>query len=1198
MASSLSAVANASVVASSATARSPQLLRVRGIDVEFPFTPYTVQVTFMERLIEALQTSKNALLESPTGTGKTLCLLCGALAWQQTYIAAQTALARSGAGGAESTAALVAAAGRIAQPSDFAAPSALGGPLRIAGRTYTYADGTGGTSVFDGASVDAAGSAVGSAPLGSSSLDALGPPKIIYASRTHSQLAQVVRELKRSGHRPLISNLGSREQLCVHSKISKLRGAVQNFACRALTKERRCGPKTRLDSWLTGGGRLAAINGGATGAVDGAGGGGARAALDIEELVHVVGTDMGMCPFFFARDPVVQRDADIFFVPYSYLIDPSIRAQSFTVDLRNSVVIFDEAHNLEEACSETASFDLTGVVLTRCITELRAGLEAAAADAKAGIPSDLPFNLGDVRMILSSLYDLERFINAPIPQTGGGGRGAAAGQKKSTDGAWERKGKLSDDMRVESGSYILELFDRWNITHSTVRGIIEAMNAVCTWTASRDAVTGAAPRSPALDSFSMFLRCIFRVAPTQFAATAKHYRVVIHSPAASPDDFGGAPQGRTLSYWCFSPAAVLAELTDLGVRSIILASGTLSPLDSYAAELGVPFPVRLENAHVVGRDQVFAAVLTRGVTGRALNSSYEFRDKPAYLSELGLTIQNLVRIVPDGLLVFFPSYGMMKTALDFWQADADGRIWKALKSAKELVVEPRSMAGLPAAIATFNAAIDARAGGAVLFSVCRGKVSEGIDFADARGRAVVITGLPFPPLSDPRVILKRRHLDEMNAAARSVGGSVAGGGTSRPVRTLTGSEWYALGATRAVNQAAGRIIRHKNDYGAVLFLDDRFARELNGLSSWLRPYVAVVDTPGTVVSSLARFFRDAAVRHPSGDGGRGAPRRGGVIEYDRDAAVAVQVLPGARGYGWVDDDAESPPIARASAAPLSSEAHRADEWQRLTAATRTAVAAPAAPQSLLSLIRGGADAALPLPAAAAILHKTMPPPPAHTPVTAASVQDTGKLGGGSGGIEKLTAASRAKRDAALGASWGLGSVHTGPADGTVAPATVTLPPTSAPLPGRGGAVVAPKPLQAAGGAGGGAGGGPGAPTTSAATEFRTFEARARGVVGSAVVSSIKDALKSYGLELHSAGPLARSVVHDAMLEKLAERVARAVAGVREGGDAAETIALDVADFVPKALRPRAVAAIRRALVKNSGDGERALAAEKRARLFG
>ena len=45
-------------------------------------------------------------------------------------------------------------------------------------------------------------------------------------------------------------------------------------------------------------------------------------------------------------------------------------------------------------------------------------------------------------------------------------------------------------------------------------------------------------------------------------------------------------------------------------------------------------------------------------------------------------------------------------------------------------------------------------GGAVLFAVCRGKVSEGIDFADAKARAVVITGMPYPALTDPKV---RRH---------------------------------------------------------------------------------------------------------------------------------------------------------------------------------------------------------------------------------------------------------------------------------------------------------------------------------------------------------------------------------------------------------------------------------------------------------
>lgn len=35
---------------------------------------------------------------------------------------------------------------------------------------------------------------------------------------------------------------------------------------------------------------------------------------------------------------------------------------------------------------------------------------------------------------------------------------------------------------------------------------------------------------------------------------------------------------------------------------------------------------------------------------------------------------------------------------------------------------------------------------------------------------------------------------------------------------LSGSEWYCYQAFRALNQAAGRCIRHESDYGAIIFL--------------------------------------------------------------------------------------------------------------------------------------------------------------------------------------------------------------------------------------------------------------------------------------------------------------------------------------------------------------------------------------------
>lgn len=42
----------------------------RGVTIRFPFEPYDCQKVYMEKVVEALQNKQNALLESPTGTGK------------------------------------------------------------------------------------------------------------------------------------------------------------------------------------------------------------------------------------------------------------------------------------------------------------------------------------------------------------------------------------------------------------------------------------------------------------------------------------------------------------------------------------------------------------------------------------------------------------------------------------------------------------------------------------------------------------------------------------------------------------------------------------------------------------------------------------------------------------------------------------------------------------------------------------------------------------------------------------------------------------------------------------------------------------------------------------------------------------------------------------------------------------------------
>lgn len=54
----------------------------------------------------------------------------------------------------------------------------------------------------------------------------------------------------------------------------------------------------------------------------------------------------------------------------------------------------------------------------------------------------------------------------------------------------------------------------------------------------------------------------------------------------------------------------------------------------------------------------------------ALNSALQNRDTPQYKSELGLAIASLAGTCPDGLLVFFPSYGVLQSCLDYWKSNS------------------------------------------------------------------------------------------------------------------------------------------------------------------------------------------------------------------------------------------------------------------------------------------------------------------------------------------------------------------------------------------------------------------------------------------------------------------------------------------------------------------------------------------------
>jgi regulator of telomere elongation helicase 1 len=77
--------------------------------------------------------------------------------------------------------------------------------------------------------------------------------------------------------------------------------------------------------------------------------------LDIEDL-HKEAHLKSFCPFYAMKDRA--KDADIILMPYNYMIDYHIREMFTPNNYENSIIIFDEAHNVTKVAEDASSYDI------------------------------------------------------------------------------------------------------------------------------------------------------------------------------------------------------------------------------------------------------------------------------------------------------------------------------------------------------------------------------------------------------------------------------------------------------------------------------------------------------------------------------------------------------------------------------------------------------------------------------------------------------------------------------------------------------------------------------------------------------------------------------------------------------------------------------------------------------------------------
>ncbi len=237
--------------------------------------------------------------------------------------------------------------------------------------------------------------------------------------------------------------------------------------------------------------------------------------------------------------------------------------------------------------------------------------------------------------------------------------------------------------------------------------------------------------------------------------------------------------------------------------TIAIVSATLSPLHMFPRLLALR-PSLLEvlpSSNV--RKCVLPLVVCKGGDQALLNTKFLSRSEPGTHRNYAQLLLSLAQVVPDGMIVFFPSYGFLETCVAAWHASGS---LQALLQHKLVFVETRDARETAIALANFQQACDVGRG-ALLLCVARGKVSEGVDFAHHHGRCVVVIGLPYQYTKAPAL---KQRLDYM-----------------RTTYGIAPRDYLTFDAVRHAAQCAGRVIRSKSDYAVMVFADSRFDKKKN-----------------------------------------------------------------------------------------------------------------------------------------------------------------------------------------------------------------------------------------------------------------------------------------------------------------------------------------------------------------------------------
>jgi DNA excision repair protein ERCC-2 len=267
--------------------------------------------------------------------------------------------------------------------------------------------------------------------------------------------------------------------------------------------------------------------------------------------------------------------------------------------------------------------------------------------------------------------------------------------------------------------------------------------------------------------------------------------------------------GITLEVRNIDPAAALTGVCAAHACAILI-SGTLSPVESFRKFYFSDLPVTtLSLPNAFPKENRIVAVATDITTAYSMRQNRENTTKVTdYIRAFSALNGNRA--------IYFPSYQILESYADLAAPYLQGR---------KVFIEPRDTADASAALSAFLS-LPLRGESGVMFAVCGGKWSEGLDYRGEMLNGAMVVGLPLAPFNRVR----RMMIDYFRHKFGAEGEFLC----------------YTLPAINRSLQALGRVLRTPEDKGVLVLAEKRFLenRVRSALPGWIQDEMIACDAKG------------------------------------------------------------------------------------------------------------------------------------------------------------------------------------------------------------------------------------------------------------------------------------------------------------------------------------------------------------------